>query len=195
MTSIYGRLFAAGLLAAAGCTLLPQGAFAYCCNIITTQSCAGCNFFMCACQNSCDCQNSCETNCNQEYNTCLITCTQRNCYYCTTYFHACMRRCGGAASARRAVPRATMIDLQPARAHCEKIFAAVDANADGRISKREFLAFVKAQPRPSRRDRDYMTSDIGLAVASIDGQDPRKVFDRLDKNHDGYIDRVEAGLD
>jgi Ca2+-binding EF-hand superfamily protein len=105
-----------------------------------------------------------------------------------------MRRCGG-ASARRAVPRATMIDLQPARAHCEKIFAAVDANADGRISKREFLAFIKAQPRPSRRDKTYMTSDIGLAVASIDGQDPRKVFDRLDKNHDGYIDRVEAGLD
>jgi hypothetical protein len=194
MMSVYRRLFAIGLLAAAGCLIQPQAARATCCNIFTTQSCADCNFFMCNCQHSCDCQNSCETNCNQDFNTCLITCTQRNCNYCTTYFHACMRRCGG-TGARRAVPRASTFDLAPPQSHCEEIFGAIDTNSDRLISRREFLAFIRSQPRPRQRDRAYLTSVIGMAVASLDGQNPGKVFSRMDLNHDGYIDRIEAGLD
>ena len=194
MTPLYRKLLAACLLAAAFCLALPEAARAVCCNILTTQSCADCNVFMCNCQHSCDCKNSCETNCNEEYNTCLITCTQRNCNYCTTYFHACMRRCGG-ANASRAVPHASMIDLAAPKTHCEEVFATIDANADHRISRSEFLKFVRSQPRPDQRDKAYLTSAIGIAVASIDGKNPSQVFNRIDVNHDGFIDRAEAGLD
>jgi Ca2+-binding EF-hand superfamily protein len=105
-----------------------------------------------------------------------------------------MRRCGG-ANASRAVPRASMFDLSAPKTHCEEVFAAIDANADRRISRNEFLTFIGSQPRPDQRDKAYLTSAIGISVASIDGKNPGQVFNRIDVNHDGFIDRAEAGLD
>jgi hypothetical protein len=48
-----------------------------------------------------------------------------------------------------------------------------DANADHRISRSELLNFVRSQPRPNHRDKAYLTSAIGIAVASIDGKNPQ----------------------
>lgn len=184
------------ILALSCMVLFSHGAFANCCNIITTQSCANCNIFMCHCENSCDCQNSCGTTCDLEFDACLADCTQRNCNYCTSYFHSCTGRCGKTGTdAVRATPAALPADAAAPKVHCEQIFAAFDANSDRLISNSEFLAFLLSQPRPQQRNPAYKASVIGIAVASVDGKELGQVFTRIDVDRSGSIDRTEAGLD
>lgn len=177
------------LLATLLLALASTNASANCCNIITTQSCANCNFFMCNCDNPCDCEDSCASRCDQEYNTCLIYCTQRNCNYCTTYYHACMRRCPAADVAVESVQEAT----EGKTKSCEVIYSAIDENGDKRISKKELVAFITTH-RDRLSETPLTDSPIDIALESVGGKDPEVIFKELDKNADGEIDRSEAGL-
>jgi hypothetical protein len=168
----------------------PSAAYAYCCNIITTQSCAGCNIFMCACSGPCDCQNSCQTNCGQTQNACIADCTQSDCSYCNTWYHACMNRCGSAAPAAEATKPP---EAPGSSALCEQIYSAIDADHNGLISKAEFVDFIQTQ-RKAAMPADGTLPMLQAAAATVAGQDPERVFAHFDVNRDGNIDRQEAAL-
>lgn len=169
--------------------LLSTSAQAKCCNIITTQSCAGCNIFMCNCKHSCNCKDSCQTLCNEELDDCIADCTQENCNYCNSYFHACMGRCPPGDVAAENDQEAPGEGAQS----CEAIYAAIDENGDRSISKAELVTFITAQ-RARLAETPLTDSPIDIALASVGGRDPDELFEDLDENADGEIDRIEAGL-
>jgi EF hand len=172
--------------------LAPTEAEAKCCNIITTQSCADCNFFMCHCKNSCDCKNPCATNCSQDQNACIADCTQSNCSYCDGYYHACMDRCSSSAATSSPIADPAP-DASAPTAACQQVYKAVDADRNGALSKKEFVDFIVAQRKVAWPTNGALTP-VQAAVGSIAGKDPAAVFASLDTNHDGTIDRAEAGL-
>ncbi|MBO9545668.1 EF-hand domain-containing protein [Caulobacter sp.] len=86
------------------------------------------------------------------------------------------------ALAQNAAPSATPqgMTLQQFQAsNGDKLFARLDANKDGKISPDEFTAFRKENPEVD-------------AKATKAGKRGQRVFNRFDKDKDGFLSRAEA---
>ena len=78
--------------------------------------------------------------------------------------------------------------------------AAVDANSDGKLSVDEIAAMQlkameKAASTMAQRMMDRLDSDGDKMLSAAEMMDrpmPADFFDRLDTNHDGFIDQAEA---
>ena len=99
--------------------------------------------------------------------------------------------------AQAAPPMAPKHDRVMTRAevqgHVAQMFARVDANRDGVITKAETDAAHQAMAaKRQSRQGDHATGKMG-AMGAMGGMhhDPAAAFDRIDANHDGTISRAE----
>ena len=99
--------------------------------------------------------------------------------------------------AQAAPPMAPKHDRVMTRAevqgHVAQMFARVDANHDGVITKAETDAAHQAMAAKRQgRQGDHATGKMG-AMGAMGGMhhDPAAAFDRIDANHDGTISRAE----
>ena len=95
---------------------------------------------------------------------------------------------GTAALSQPASP-ATGTSFDQFAAKAREHLMAMDTDHDGKISKAEFAA--RAESMGGMRAMRHHDGDQAAAGGAAKHRDPSKMFDRLDTNHDGYLDATE----